>query len=135
MRAVETALRPIKAKLAARTVTEEGSNWKGSLLQSIVDNLQVKIHNVHLRLEDTTLLRSTCMDPRTDISAGLFFHTCQVYTTDEEGNATTAKESSLVYKQIVLRGFAVYAAPDHPESSGAVTPRAIPRRSDRAFRP
>lgn len=81
--------------VADKTFTEK-------LVAQIINNVQIRIRNVHIRYED----RSTSVIP---FALGITLGTLEVHTTDKDWNKTFLAEAlSKVFKVAKLDGLAVY---------------------------
>lgn len=91
------------------------SNWfsyGSSLVTSIIENLQLKINNVHIRYEDSWSI------PRTPFASGLTISSINVQTTDDDDNLDDASrsksidgsptKSGIARKAVHLEGFNLY---------------------------
>lgn len=72
------------------------------LTAQIINNLQIKIANVHLRYED-------CSNARTPFSIGVTLHNLDIYTTDSDWIKTyITQQVSKVYKIAKLNCLSIY---------------------------
>ncbi|XP_049842368.1 LOW QUALITY PROTEIN: intermembrane lipid transfer protein Vps13-like [Schistocerca gregaria] len=92
------------------------STFTEKLAAQIIKNVQVYIHDIHIRYED----RYTC--PQRPFSVGVTLHNLSVHSTDDKWNECIVQDDSpMFYKVLVLECLAVYwncKTRSFPDSAG-----------------
>lgn len=83
----------------AQSANEPGYIEK--LVTKIVDNIQVEIGNVYIRIEDNVSYRSK-------YAVGIVMRELKAITTNQKGEEEFVVDSKLAFKSVMLKGFSVY---------------------------
>ena len=92
------------AETKAATTSGGGGGYMAGMITKIVQNLQLVITNVHIRMED----RSS--DPRHPFALGLVIKEVRLESDREAANST--EPDGLIRKSFVIKGFGVYLDSD-----------------------
>ncbi|KAI0984118.1 hypothetical protein GJ496_007461, partial [Pomphorhynchus laevis] len=83
--------------------TGKSDNFFGVLFDTVINNIQVIVKNIHLRYEDSISL------PTLSFAAGIVLKDISASTTDEEGNLTKLDaEAKFVFKSAALSDMTMY---------------------------
>lgn len=111
-------LKKKKVKKEEVIITEKDPGFVSKLVETIVNNLQIKLNNVHIRYEDNQNFRP--------ISFGMTLESILIQSTDKEYKPTFMKEiQEETFKLLELNKFSMYLNDDQDPSKDFISKMKI----------